>query len=51
MSRTLTHARVCRGYKFDSSLQYLYINDPWLTTLFPYWEAYGSKTDRIYVRS
>lgn len=45
------HARVCRGYKYDSSSQYLYINDPWLTTLFPYWEAWGTEIDRICVWS
>lgn len=45
------HVRVGRGYKYDSSSQYLYINDPKLTTLYPYWEAYGAETHRIYVWS
>lgn len=44
------HARVCRGYQYSSSSQYLYINDPEWTTLFPYWEAFGSEYNRLYVK-
>ena len=44
------HARVCRGYQYTGSSQYLYINDPWWTTLYPYWEAFGSECNRLYVK-
>jgi hypothetical protein len=44
------HVRVCRGYQYSSSSKYLYINDPWWTTLFPYWEAFGSECNRVYVK-
>jgi hypothetical protein len=46
------HARMCRGYKISGSDEYLRIGDPYPTSLgLPYWEAHGSETNRIYVRS
>jgi hypothetical protein len=51
-SGTTSHARVCRGYKQSGSAQYLRICDPFPTSLgLPYWEALGSESDRIYIRS
>ena len=53
MSGTDTHARVCRGYQDNGYLtSYLYINDPWPPYIGQiYWEAFGSETHRIYVKS
>jgi len=52
MSGTRTHARVCRGYKQVDSAQYLRICNPAHISLgMAYWEALGSESDRIYVRS
>ncbi|KKG12030.1 C39 family peptidase, partial [Methanosarcina sp. 2.H.A.1B.4] len=46
------HARMCRGYKISGSNEYLRIGDPNpIYFCVPYWEAFGSEDDRIYVRS
>jgi len=46
------HARMCRGYKISGSDKYLRIGDPNPVYFrVPYWEAYGSEINRIYVRS
>ncbi|AAM30098.1 C39 family peptidase [Methanosarcina mazei] len=46
------HARMCRGYKISGSDEYLRIGDPNPVYFrIPYWEAFGSEVDRIYVRS
>jgi hypothetical protein len=46
------HARMCRGYKISGSNVYLRIGDPNpIYFCVPYWEAFGSEDDRIYVRS
>lgn len=43
---------MCRGYKISGSDEYLRIGDPSPLHLgIPYWEAYGSEVNRIYVRS
>jgi hypothetical protein len=52
MSGTISHARVCCGYKQSGSAQYLRICDPYPTSLgMAYWEELGHEYDRIYVKS
>lgn len=46
------HARMCRGYKISGSDEYLRIGDPNPVYFrIPYWGAYGSEINRIYVRN
>jgi hypothetical protein len=49
-SNTATHARACVGYQYNGLLtSYLRLNDPWPIG-HSYWEAFGSESDRIYVK-
>ena len=49
-SNTATHARVCVGYQDNGYLtSYLRLNDPWPNGHSD-WEAFGSESDRIYVK-
>lgn len=49
-SHTATHARVCIGYQYNGLLtSYLRLNDPWPNGHSD-WEAFGSESDRIYVK-